>query len=642
MNWLYEPARRGGRALPFALLALVACTQPAGGTSLHELPAAEADPSGDGFFDTPWPTDLRMTADGHIDVSSFPNPGRVRTIEEYKREMNARVEGYSVSAPAYFRFDVPLDESSLPPDGAASLEDDTTVVCVAVTGPRRGEQFPVVTHFWAEETVFWPGNTLAVRPPHGLPLDPETTYAIALLAGLDAATGGPMVRSATLEGILAGTGDPTAVALYAPAIDALEEAGFARRDVVNLTVFTTQHPTRELEQARDWLVDQEPPLRRPLEESFIDETEDYRFVEGAYMSPIFQSGEVPYTMGGGEFRVVDGVPVVHGEFQARYAMTIPTGEAPPNGWPIVLYAHGTGGDYRTFFRNGVGRDLAREGYAVMGVDQIHHGSRNPTTSGPESLVFNFVNPLAFRDNARQAALDVVAQAAFIRGNPEVAPRAIGEGTFVDPDRITFYGHSQGGLNGPLFLAIDDAAKGGVLSGAGGHLAIALVDKVEPVNIPLLVALLLRFRTTSPAGIEAEHFVYEHPILALVQTWTDVADPTNYAHMLFERPRPGFAPKSILQTEGITDLYTPPGAIEALATAARIPVLNPVLQPIDSMLLIGLGPVDGPVSGNVAGGAATAALIQADGGHFVAFDDAVVRSTVNAFLSSFDEGLPTIP
>ena len=43
--------------------------------------------------------------------------------------------------------------------------------------------------------------------------------------------------------------------------------------------------------------------------------------------------------------------------------------------------------------------MASIGFAAMGVDQIHHGTRNPTASGPEGLVFNFLNPFAFRDNA---------------------------------------------------------------------------------------------------------------------------------------------------------------------------------------------------------------------------------------------------
>jgi len=627
--------RLAAPSLALVAIVLLSCGSD-GATAIHELPAAEVDRTGATFFDTPWPTDLRLDASGHIDVGSFPNPANVRLLETYKAEMNARLTGYSVSAPIYFRFDAPIDEASLPANGSASLEAESSVVAVALDGPRAGERHPMVGHFWEEPTLYWPGNALAVRPPHGIPFAPAATYVVALTRELRAADGGSVRRSATLDAILSGSGDRAAASLYEPAVTALEAVGVPANDIVNLTVFTTQHPTRELEEARDWLVSQDPPARLIAGERWVEDTADYRLIHGTYESPIFQSGEIPYSESGGELTVVDGVPTVHGEYEARYAMTVPTGEMPEGGWPIVLYAHGTGGDFETFVRNRVGEDLARKGFVTMGVDQIHHGTRNPTTIGPESLVFNFNNPLAFRDNARQAALDVVAQAAFVRANPEIAPRAIGAGSFIDPERVYFYGHSQGGLNGPLFLAIDDQARGGVLSGAGGHLAIALVDKVEPVNIPSLVGLLLRV-----PNLEREHMVYEHPVLAFLQTWTDVADPTNYAHLLFRQPREGFEPKSILQTEGITDAYTPPRSIEALATAAGIPLLNPVLQPIEPMDVVGLMPVDGPVSANVAGGQATAGLIQADGGHFVAFDDDL-RVRIADFFGSFAEGVPTIP
>ena len=82
--------------------------------------------------------------------------------------------------------------------------------------------------------------------------------------------------------------------------------------------------------------------------------------------------------------------------------------------------------------------------------------------------------------------------------------------------------------------------------------------------------------------------------------------------------------------------------QALAVAARIPLRDPALQTIPAMDLVDLPPVAGPVQGNVADGAATAALLQAPGGHFVAFDDSTIRSSINAFFASFDEGLPTIP
>ena len=48
---------------------------------------------------------------------------------------------------------------------------------------------------------------------------------------------------------------------------------------------------------------------------------------------------------------------------------------PAGGYPIVLYAHGTGGDYRSFLDDGTGASLAQQCLASMGVDQIFHGTR---------------------------------------------------------------------------------------------------------------------------------------------------------------------------------------------------------------------------------------------------------------------------
>lgn len=609
--------------------------------ALFTLPRAGDEP----FWDLPWPNDVRRTPEGTIDVGAFPNPRSVALLEDYKAAISAELEGYSVSAPGYLRFSVALDEGTLPATAAATVEVDASVFLMAVSGPSAGERHPAVVHYWDPATVHWPGHTLAVRPVHGLPLAAETTYAIVVTTAVRAADGRELVPSADFQALrdrslASDEAIDAAAAIYEPAFDVLDAAGVPREQVLSMAVFTTQDPVGELIAARDWLVRQPPPEPIASEWRWVreDREEGYVLVHGAYPSPIFQRGEIPYLDGGGEF-VFDeaGEPVVQGTFDARFSLAIPLGDAPPDGWPVVLYAHGTGGDFESSL--GVAGTFARLGIATMGVDQIHHGTRNPTTSGPEALVFNFTNPQAFRDNARQAALDVVQQARFVANNA-ISDRVIASDPPVrfDTANLFFMGHSQGGLNGPIFLAIDDHVRAAVLSGAGGHLPIALVEKVEPVSIPDLVRLLLRL--TGPSG-DREHLVYEHPIFALLQTWTEVADPTNYVHMLFARPREGFAPKSVFQTEGITDPFTPPAGIEALAVAARIPLLEPALRPIEAMALIGFPTQPVPAFGNVAGGRATAGLRQYEGGHFVAFDDDALTTIGGFFGSALADGVPTI-
>ncbi|MBX3246505.1 MAG: hypothetical protein KF901_04915 [Myxococcales bacterium] len=633
------------RASLLLLLALALFTLPAceGG----DLPIVEGSATavfvlprgleGEAFFDLPWPNDIRRTEAGTIDVRSFPGVQRVRLLRSYAEVMSGELTGYSISAPVYFRFATELDAASLPGDAEASMMDDASVFVIAIdpASPHFAQRHPIEIHAYAPATSFWPGNAIAVRPMFGLPFAEATTYAAVVTRRVRAASGVAMGRSPDFSALLGTGGDAfvqAARSRYEPAWAALEEAGVSRDDVVSMAVFTTQDVTSELLAARDWLAAQ--PLPTSSRWRHLRTGDHHALVEGVYPSPSFQTGPIPFTEGGGQILFDDaGDPIVQEELEVRFALSVPRTEPPAQGFPLILYAHGTGGDYQSFARERLADDFGRVGIAVMGVDQIHHGTRNPGGTAPEPLVFNFANPHAFRDNARQSALDIVQQARAARAI-EVPLGTLPGGVRIDPDHIYFYGHSQGGLNGPIFLAIDDGARGGVLSGAGGQLSIALVEKVEPLSIPELVRVVLGVRGD-------EHLVYEHPVHALLQTWTDVADPTHYVSMLFHEPRAGFAPKSILQTEGIADPYTPAASMEALATAARIPLLGPELRAVPALTIAGVSRGTLPARANVAGGQATAGLLQFPGGHFVAFDAAVRPRIVSFFETMIRDGVPTI-
>jgi predicted esterase len=517
------------------------------------------------------------------------------------------------------------------------------IINVDDESPDRGSRHPVLFHFQEEATVFWPANTLAVQPVHGMPLTTGTRYALVATDALLSRDGEAFNQDTDLEAVLAGGGDDAvmeAIGLYAPAIAALEEFGVPGESILSLAVFTTQDPVSGLLAARDWVVESYPaPEADARAWRWVRNEDAFALVHGEYgPSPILQAGEVPYPESGGQIEFEAGAPILQGEFNPRFALTVPLTEQPEAGFPIVLYAHGTGGDWQSFIRSDVAARLGELGYAVMGVDQIHHGPRNPTEQSPEGLFFNIINPDAARDNSRQSAIDVVQQARLVSGL-EVPNTILAGGPIrFDAERVYFYGHSQGGINGPLFLAIDDQAQGGVLSGAGAVLSIAIIDKTEPIDIATLAGVLLHLGSGGP---EEEALVYSHPIITLVQTWLEVSDTANYAHLIFHEPRPGFAPKTILQTEGVNDEFTPPASIEALATATRIPLIEPIIREVPGLTLRGLSPQASGASLNVAGGMATAGLVQLDGGHFVAFREEDGERIVQDFFSSLLEGPPSV-
>src|SRR5262249_54719155 len=144
---------------------------------------------------------------------------------------------------------------------------------------------------------------------------------------------------------------------------------------------------------------------------------------------------------------------------------------PPNGYPIALYAHGTGGDYRSIVRESrpIGFLLSVQCIASMGVDQIFHGTRPGSpplgienrTSEIQLRFFNINNPIAARNNGCQSAIDVTQQSRLFSVTHQTIPASVSQtGTEIkfDASKMIFVGHSQGGVNGPIFMAADDAAR----------------------------------------------------------------------------------------------------------------------------------------------------------------------------------------
>jgi len=601
-------------------------------TALFEVPGDEPPPSG--FYALPYPNDIRVDDDGHIDLSDHVRPNDI--IGEYIDVISGRQRGFSLSAACFFRFDAPIDPSSLPQSAEDSLAEAASVYLVNVDpeSPRLGERLPVRLRFehYAGETIG--DDWLSVLPYPGFPMDESTTYAVVVTDRVRA-TDGSAVGVAADFATIAAEQAPTNAALaraqqiYAPLWAWLDEVGGDERsDVVSAAVFTTQSATGLLGLVRQVIWD-ELPMPEPRDIVWLKNEYGYAWFEGVYDGPNFQTGEVPYMRmdQGGEI-VLDeetGLPVIQRMEELRFSVSIPDGDVPENGFPIVLYAHGTGGSYKTFRNNGSARRLAAEGLAVIGIDQVLHGPRNPGAT-PEISFFNFQNPLAARYNTLQGALDDFQLVRLVLNFQYTERHPGGRTIRFDPDRIYFFGHSQGGLTGPPFLAHEPLVRGAILSGAGGLLYLSMIYKTEPVDIASIVAAFIR-------DYPLDEF---NPVLALLQGWVDLSDAVAYAPLLVRRPLPGIDPKPIFQSEGFTDRYTPIQNIEGLATAIGGNLVEPVIQPVDGLALRGRETLSAPVTGNLDD--TTAVLLQyheASGsdGHFVVFDVPAAEKQSARFLGT---------
>jgi len=627
------------------------------------VPEALTALDGEHFFDHPWPSDYRRESDGTVRLDGYINPRNSPLLKTYMAQMKGRLDGFSPVAAGYLAFQASIDEATLPKDAKATEDKSSSVQLVDVDdkSPEVGSRHPMRLIYRDRVGDYYTlPHTLSWMPSLGMPLRPKTRYAIVATRALKTPSGAAFEPNAELQLLLDGKGKlgPT----WATAIAQLEKAGVAKTQIAHLSVFTTSDPVGELLKVAEHARTLPPPKVSKIEA--LASTDAYDNYLGNYDgSPDYQKGEVPFKTEGGEF-VFDpsGTPIKQRDFSLRFKLAVPkASKCPPpeKGYPIVLYAHGTGGDYGSFERDKTADALADKCLASMGIDQIFHGTRpGAPPDGPNKvaqislLFFNVSNSISSRTSTRQAAIDEVARARLVATGGLVVPSDVsktGVDVKFDPARIAFFGHSQGGLNGPLLFAVDDQTKGGVLSGAGSAISYSLLAKTSPE--PSVSGLVKAF-----LGVSADNedeLTELHPAISLVQTLIDPSDPVHYYGAITRAPFGTHVPKSVLMTEGVFadgsgDTAAPPRTIEAGAIAARYPILNPQVRDIPELTsLAAVAPLNLPVSGNFASGKATSGIAQFEppaerDGHFVVFDVPRARTMAAAFCASVvTDSVPTL-
>jgi pimeloyl-ACP methyl ester carboxylesterase len=637
------------------------------------------------LYAAPFPNDARRRADGSIELARL-GTGQPVLIQLYLDVVSkADIGGFPLNAATYFRFDGLIDPSCLPQSPAATLEPGAAVfaVNIQVGSPHHGERVPLRVRFTAEKGLAIGENSLAALPVAGFSLEPSSTYAVILTEGVCDVKRHAVAAAGDFSKLISDAAPDRAdlqeaYRAYQPLRVFLKSTGLT--GVVSAAVFTTGDPTALAGRARKVIYRDPPPTAEKVE-AIVDSVK-YWEVQGSYAAPNFQDGIPPYMQpeDGGQIRLDgSGDPKPARSETLRFALSVPKGTMPADGWPLVIYAHGTGGDYRSFVREGLASKLAEvrgtdgtlvAGFAVVGIDQNLHGPRG-AGAPPNLTFFNFQNPVASVHNVIQAGIDDFSLLRMVKelrlGSAPWGAGSTHSGTLdfdpvfrIDPKRIYFMGHSQGGLTGPVFLAYEPEVKGAVLSGAGGGAVLALLAKSKPIDVRTLLQPAIR-----------EPLDEFHPVLNLIQQMLEPADTLNYGRMLISHRPAGLAPKHVFLSEGLVDHYTPNATTEALAAGIGIPQLTPVLSKVDALDLLGLTAQPPPLSGNVKEGgvAVTAGLLQyqavptektctadsdctssgycdtgrcLDDGHFVLFDDPTAMRQYSMFLATMArDGVPTI-
>jgi hypothetical protein len=658
----YPPVPEGGPPLALPNWPGETCTDTPGATQAYfRVPRGTGD--GD-FYRLPFPNDVRNSA-GKISLAGHPTPGSsllgYDLVDRWLRDLEATVDGFSTYPSIYFRFSAPVDiGGTLKKDGAVRFLD--------ITQPPMPVDLGFHWNATTDRNGYICNNWMAVRPQDGAPLTPGHTYAVVLSTTVLDASLKPIQVSPDLTALLAATApsDATLAAQwpkYKPLRDWAAAASVSVGSILDATVFTVGHPSAigatlaaavtaatPAPTATGWIRCGDAPSPCPQatgDRACGTPAATFDELHALVTLPIFQQGKEPYltpTDGGGLVLDATGAPQVQRTEQVCLGLTIPKGvQMPAAGWPLVVYAHGTGGSFRSHVSEGVAARLAsvddgaggHVNIAVLGIDQVEHGTRRGSSQGsPDNLFYNFANPAAARGNTLQGAADQLSLLRLAASFDLPAAQSPTQAE-IKFGSLAFWGHSQGASEGGLAMPYAAGApsgfRGAVLSGEGASVMDALVSKKSPVDIADAI----------PVVLEDPKVDINHPVLSLLQGDLGVVDPLNYGAMFFASPVAPANAKHVLQPYGQDDTYAPPVTELTFAAVTQLTEAAPP-NGVTGAPLFGSTPLLVPpagVGGNaMVGGMPFTAIVRQYApastydGHFVAYDNAAAEADVDHFLA----------
>ncbi len=639
-------------------------------------------------------------------LASSIDPGAYR---QYVTSMAAQfLSGNANSAHVVLRFDQPIDTSRLPTP-QASLDIATSTVLLVNVDPQpstRGRVVPIATRV-LDQSLYAHPNTLSILPYPGFALEPGRLYAAIVRRSLRDASGEGLGSPAAFEELKA-PGDCAPLADYRDAFDLLEtQLRLPRSEIAMLTLFRAGEPREPLEgrmAAIDAVSDPAALADLTVTRTDLDALGDYYLVSGTFETLNLQRGAPPYlpqisvALNGSvsvafdpasaEGSLLTGpLPTAIGgtdRAQPRtetveFRLAVPAGlAADPSALaqlPVLIYGAGTGGSIDTPFETGLVNPLTHEGVALFSTTPVMHGARahseniDPTlrsslqladmiggtnyeatlvnTVESGDLFFNPLNLVAARGNSEQAAVDYAWQAQVLATSTLRA--TLGGDTVTigfDPDKIGFWGHSQGAATGPL-LATSSRVSAQALSAPSGHLITNLLGKTLPADTLDISRMLGYLTCDSPSETLDAH----HPFLNVLQHWFEEVDTVNHAPRLtFEARGAG---THVFVIAGTEDHYVNPAAHDAMTSAARLFQLSPELTPVLGQELLarmlpdaGYGQIYSSLSGNLDG-SITGAFKQyhnpnCSDDHFVSTCDGQATTDWYGYILSWRTGIPAVP
>jgi hypothetical protein len=448
----------------------------------------------------PWPSDVLLGADGKLKVQKpFPFDASNEDNLDQLAATLSELDGFGTTSSVFF----PVSEDVVVQDGAVGKVvdlDDPSAPALS---------FPL---FYRADT-----QQLVAMAPYGTVLLEHHAYACWIESGVNVHPSGEMQDAMDGHG-------PTATQGAWPKLAARLKTELVKP--IAATAFTTQtltdwvpkvlgdlqamppkaHVTRvfaspaDLELIFGGPVTTTRPGRPPS--GGVKHDSVAFVIEGTYDVPHYLSAVIG-TLGTFDddlkVKAIDHVPFLLAlPVAASYAST-----------PIVIFQHGINDDRKSVLE--VCNSFTAQGFAVIGIDELWHGSRlpmntdnevnlSPSVKQPDGIgdsqpagamqwFFDLrgdsahnvgaLDPRYMRDNFRQAVIDLMQEVRLAEGGDFSEVVAVDPslgGLTMDGTRLVYAGESFGSILGAQVLALDPALHAAVLDVGGGGFLIDLVGR----------------------------------------------------------------------------------------------------------------------------------------------------------------------
>ncbi len=614
---------------------------PTGTSLIFDLEVATGTATADDWYDFPFPSDLRLDADGTAPMSALPNlrnqplvAGLIETADD--------LPAYSQVPVAWFRFSAPLAVFELETELETSVDAGAYLINIDEESSTYLELAPIVAKTLVDDN-YTASNVLAVGVYPGWVLEPDTTYAFVVSRDWNDASAAALGVPEALWNMAHGesSGDADVDANYAPLWTALEGAQVDPATVAAATVFTTGDPVADVFAMTEAIREQYDLTLDNLQVDPDDGADHPRFCEiiGTMDVPEFQEGTPPFNTGGLFVFGEDGLPIEQNTSTIPVVLNLPLEEMPAEGYPLVMYFHGSGGTYNQVVDRGPtdapgegpAHVLAAHGMATVGSAHPVNPDRleaiGVNASGFDYL--NLQNLKSFRDNFRQG---VIEQRLFLDAllSVEISAEVVascdglslpeGQDAYrFNPDAVMAMGQSMGGMFTNIMAPVEPRIGAVVPTGAGGMWSYFILETSLIPGVGGLVSRLL--------GVA--DLTHLHPSLHMMQMAWEPVEPLVFVPRLAHDPLPGHPVRPIYEPVGDDDSYFPPVVFDRIALAYRNQQAGDVVWDTmqDSLAQRGLdGLAEYPVVGNrtsVSGEAYTGVVVQYP-------DDGVIENTHNIF------------